>query len=83
MTTKADADINLEDDYQSDLLISAFDSSSFFSTIKSSLLEEKKAVSDSFTTSIKMFSDESYTSQKNHKYFKNLKMTAAHYFKMN
>ena len=83
MTTEADTDINLKDDYQLSLLISAFNSSSLFFTIKSSSLKEKKVVFNSFTTFIKMFSNESYTSQKNHKYFNNLKTVTACYSKIN
>ena len=83
MTTEVNTDINLENNYLFDLLISAFNSSLFSSANKSSSLKEKKAVFNSFTTFIKMLSDESYTSQKNYKYFDNLKTVAAHHSKIN
>ena len=60
MTIKADADINLEDNYQFDLLISVFNSLSFSSAIKSPLSEEEKAVFNSFIIFIKMLSNEFY-----------------------
>ena len=77
------ADMNLEDDCQFDSLISVFNSSSFFLTVKFSSLEKEKVVSDSSTTFIKMFSNELYTSHKNYKYSDNLKMIMTYYFKMN
>ena len=75
--------MNLKDDYEFSLLISAFNSSSFFFTIKSSLSEEEKAVFNSFTIFIKMFSNKLYILKKNYKYSENLKTAVVYYFKIN
>ena len=68
ITTEADANINLKDNYKFNSSTLVFNSSLFILTIKSSLLEKKKVVSDFFTIFTKIFSNEFYTLKKNYKY---------------
>ena len=81
--TDVNADMNLKDNYQSDLLISVFNSSSFFFTVKSSLSEEEKVVFDFSIIFIKMLSNILNTLCKNYKYSDNLKTAAIYYSKIN